>query len=304
VVFWKEPCDRKAASYRPSRVFAILALALFPPACAGSTDVVAQHGPKPLPSCDDAHLRMLLQHDRAGLLIRTFIPVEYEGRTELLLFDTGATHTHLSHGLEGPDVIKAAGSLRLGCTSLVVDSWRRRLVAGIENHRFAIGTLGTDTILAGATELDLEDGLWIRYHEGAIPREIEAWPSVPFEIVNGIPLTVVVVDERPVRLMVDTGTSYVLLLDDRVTDPTHTSITTDTFGNRVELVHGTAMLSWPGMAPERVPVQRTRSHPAFERHVRELGGGIDGILGLSVLGSHRVLIDPRRKTMRLSPPTR
>jgi hypothetical protein len=81
------------------------------------------------------------------------------------------------------------------------------------------------------------------------------------------------------------------------------SATTDTFGSRVELVRGTAMLSWPGMSPERVSVERTRSHPAFERHVRELGGGIDGILGLSALGARRILIEPKRQTMRLGPPS-
>ncbi len=112
---------------------------------------------------------MLLQHDRHGLPIRAFVPVQFNGRTEVLLLDTGAAHTHLSHGLEGPEVIKDAGSVQLGCASLVVDSWRRRRVPGASERQLAIGTLGNDRILAGATELDLvasrprsKHGPWFR----------------------------------------------------------------------------------------------------------------------------------------------
>lgn len=295
----------------PRGIVAMLAFAVLAASCAGADEAARRpaglvdqgplhpRGPR---SCDDAHPPILLQRDQGGLPIRIFAPVEYAGRAELLLFDTGAARTHLAHGLAGQEVIKSAGHLLLGCTSLVVDSWRRRRVPGIDGHPYAVGTLGTDAILATATELDLEAGRWIRYDDGAIPPDAEAWPLVPLEIVRGIPLARVVVDERPLRLMVATGTSDTLLLDERVAGAPNASVTTDAFGNRVELVRDVAVLRWPGMQPERVPVWRTRSHPAFERHVVELGGGIDGILGLSAFGSRRVLIDPKRQTMRLSPP--
>jgi hypothetical protein len=290
-----------------ARRLAFPALALLLAACAGRGEVKqspgGEHDPATPAQCNDARLPLLLQRDRTGLPIRAFVQAEYEGRTEVLLFDTGAARTHLTHGLGGPEVIRAAGTIRVGCASVTVESWGRRPVRGIEGHQLAIGTLGTDAILAGTTVLDLTAGTWVRYEEGAGPRDAEGWAVVPLEIVKGIPLVRVVVDGRQLRLMLDTGTSDVLLLDEHVVDDGHATVTTDTFGSRVELVRGTAMLSWPGMSPERVSVERTRSHPAFERHVRELGGGIDGILGLSALGSRRVLIEPKRQTMRLGPPS-
>ena len=77
-------------------------------------------------------------------------------------------------------------------------------------------------------------------------------------------------------------------------------MTHDVFAQPIELVWGSAQLEWDGGAERKVPTWRTRSHPAFERHARELGGA-DGILGLAAMGNRRLVFDVASARLYLEP---
>ena len=229
--------------------------------------------------------------------IRAFVPVVKDGRVALFQLDTGAALTHLTHGVDGPDLISSAGEVVLGCQKRRLDSWRQRPIDGVDGLD-VVGTVGADLFLGGLTELDLRKG-FVRVLE-QLPPETRAWPSTGFEARDGVILVSAEVDGFPVRLLFDTGSDALLLLtagiDDRVA-----VASTDAFGKEIRLVWGTASLVWGGSpVPSRVTCWRTRSLPAFEKQARTWGG-VHGLLGLSAFGARRVVFDGPRRRLYVAP---
>jgi hypothetical protein len=228
--------------------------------------------------------------------VRVFVDVTKDDAGALFLCDTGAASTHLMHALDGPRHTARAGTIRLGCEARVLDSSPQ-----IPLDRFAgrdvIGILGADAVTSRLTELDLQAGT-LRFHD-RLPDDVVNWPAVPLELVNGVLLTRAKVDGRPARLLLDTGTDAVLLLTE-TPGLGQVVTTTDVFGNALHLVWSSAQLEWDRDEVRKVPAWRTRAHPAFERHARELGGA-DGILGLSAMGSRRLVFDLAHARLLVSP---
>ena len=164
-----------------------------------------------------------------------------------------------------------------------------------------IGTLGGDLFADHVVEVDLRKKRLIRYAANAPPAVPPTWPSLVIEVVRGIPLARAVVDGKPVRLIVDTGAWNLQLLDRDAEVPADARSVRDVFGNAVQFASGQALLRLGDMAERQVSVSRTRAFPAFERQAAELGGGIDGLLGLSSLGASRILFDFPNGAIRLAP---
>lgn len=231
-----------------------------------------------------------------GLPVRAFVDVTKDEMAALFLFDTGAAATHLTHPLGGPSVIARAGTVRLGCKPLTLDSWP---LVDMPKHDGLdlIGVLGADAVTMELVELDLRADV-LRVHR-RVPDEVAGWPVVAIELVHGVILTRATVDGRSMRMLLDTGTDTVVLLTENP-GPGQVASTTDAAGAPMKLVWGTAQLAWEGTDARRVPAWRTRAHPMFERHAQLLGG-VDAILGLAPLGNRRLLFDVAHGRVHVEP---
>jgi hypothetical protein len=157
-----------------------------------------------------------------------------------------------------------------------------------------------DLVLRGPTALDF-DRETISFHAPGAPfAEAAGWPSAPFDAVRDLALAHVALDGQPVRLMLDTGSPDVLWLGQQPTPGDSEVDTTDAEGNPIKMYYGQATLTlgaWTGV----VPVFRVPSFPYFEQTVRDLGGNIQGLLGLSALG-RAFVVDSDARAVRASEP--
>jgi hypothetical protein len=246
-------------------------------------------------ACNPAELplRVFWFEQRAD---RAFVPVVKDGAAALFMLDTGAAITHLVHGLALPPFLPSAGVVALGCQPRTLDSWRQRPVDGVDGLE-VIGSVGADVFLGAPTELDLRRGV-LRFHD-RLPAETSTWPSVPFDVKDGVMVISAEVDGYPVRLLFDTGTNDLTLLTAGIDDRAGVA-STDVFGNKLRLVWGSASLVWGSSAPRIVTAWRTRSFPAFEQQARTWGG-THGLLGLSSFGARRLVVDGKRGRIYLGP---
>lgn len=289
-------CDSQQCS-AIACVVLVFAIALV--SCASTSRPAPSHDVVPVNAgiapCD-ANVLQLRVDRHEGLPVRAFVDVTKDGAPATFLFDTGAARTHVSHSLDDRQIRTNASTVRLGCSDRTLESWphaAQKHSAGLD----VIGVLGADAVMAWPTELDLRaDRLIVR---DRVPEDVARWPTVPLEVSHGVALTRARVDGRAVRLLFDTGTDTLLLLTD---DPgTGTVVMThDVFAKPIEMVWGSAQLEWDSSEARKVPAWRTRSHPAFERHARELGGA-DGILGIAAMGNRRLVVDAENGRLFVEP---
>ena len=251
-------------------------------------------------SCTTSSIDLVVLRD-GDIAARLYAPIALDGLGDaLLLVDTGSELTFLFLGSDGPAYVERAGMIDIGCERLPIAG--RNVGAGEAiGGREVVGILGTDYFLGAPSEIDLREGRAVRYLDGDAPREGEAFAALAYEDRLGHILVDAIVDETPLHLMLDTGAPHILWLgeagrpgDDEVT-------TADAKGHLLSLWLGPSTLELAKDAPREVGVLRAPSFPYFEETVRALGGGIDGLLGLSALGLRRVIIAPGARVMRLEP---
>ncbi len=248
--------------------------------------------PQPdVPSCDGQTIPLIAMPGR--------LHVAVDDGAAVLLVDTGSSTTFLQEPLGSPDPVPNAGTIALGCRMLAVDG-RPEAADTPVNGVPSIGTLGTDVLRGGPSELDLAGAELVLHPDGVPFPEAAGWPTVPFDLADGLVLPHVALDGTPVRLMLDTGSGDTLWLGQQP-EPGDVEIdTTDAEGNVVKLYQGTVELTigaWQGT----VPVLRAPSFPYLEQTVATLGGNIAGLLGLSSLGK-AVVIDIDGDTLSSSQP--
>jgi hypothetical protein len=228
-------------------------------------------------------------------LRRVFLPGRLGERDVLFLLDTGSASSFLYDALDARDR-RDAEAVRVGCHEI---SLRHRRNRGQRPHGGVdvVGTIGTDLLRNGVFELDLRHGALAMLARKELPNDV-SWNRVTLEIVRGIALARVTVDGRPRRMMIDTGTAHLLMLDPSAVEEGAAS-TTDSAGRTILLVPAKDTIGFEGMPEVEARSWHTRRHPSFQKHIASLGGDIEGIVGLSTLGRRRVVFDFEQHAMYL-----
>jgi hypothetical protein len=252
------------------------AAALFLIACSSTTEVDVDAS-----GCvDEVKLRVTDS--------RIYALAQVHGADVALLVDTGSQTTFLSTNSTRP--VPSAGELHFGCST--------RTVAGRPIHseetidgRAVVGFLGNDFFLETPRVIDLAaqtiragtcDGVRIAYENRS-----------NYLFVGAI------VDGHQLRLGFDTGAPHALWLGRQPTPGDQAVATQDAYGNPITLYLGTAAIELGG--PSRsVPILRAPSFPSLEDSNRALGGGIDGLVGLSTLGATKICFDATSSTITLA----
>jgi hypothetical protein len=240
--------------------------------------------------CDRSQVPLIVAPDRLH------VRVDAARGPAVLLVDTGSPTTFLQLPLGSPDPVHHAGMVTLGCDTLDLDGRPEAAEPAVMGLP-AIGTFGADRLLAGPSELDLP-GQRIVFHDPGQPfPEAATWPAAGFDTVLGLVLAHASLDGTPVRLMMDTGSQHTLWLGQQPKPGDVEVDTTDADGHVVRLYLGTATLAigdWQGS----VTVLRAPSFPYLEGTITALGGNVQGLLGLSSLGT-RVVVDADSGLLRV-----
>jgi hypothetical protein len=225
--------------------------------------------------------------DWAGHPSSIYVPTVHEGREGLLHFDTAAWATMVLLSGDGGWVADA-GQARLGC--------RERSVAGYAGTVASLpdvdglpvlGSAGADLLIEIPALLDVAARGWVRAPDADALAAIADAVSPPHEQVQGVFLVRASFDGRPVRLLLDTGAGHSLWLGEpgRPGDIEH--VTTDYFGNELRVHEGTVVLELGGEA-RTLPILRAPDFPLLDQLVEQLGGDIQGLLGLSAIAALHV----------------
>jgi hypothetical protein len=154
------------------------------------------------------------------------------------------------------------------------------------------GVLGLDLVRWDAVlDLDLRGGTLSWY--GAPARALPASATiVPLEWKNGwLVASGVVVDGKPVKLVLDTGSPHVFLMGQTPRDGEVEIHDTDGTGAPVTYYTADGDVALPGRRAMRVPVDRAADFPTLEKIIADVGGDVSGLLGIGVLGDRRVVIE-------------
>jgi hypothetical protein len=229
---------------------------------------------------------------------KLYLPVTRGASRGLFLIDTGSAQTFLREELGSPSVTDA-GSVQLGCDTLTLPGFAEAPQGTIDGVE-VIGTFGLDRFLDGASLFDVDRARLTIHAPGDRFPEAAAWPSAPFDLVQRtVLLAHVTLEGQSVRLLVDTGSDHTLWLGQEG-QPGDSPITTfDSAGNPLTLYLGTGQVTIGGWT-ERVPLVRAPSFPYLEDYVKQLGGNIAGLLGLSSY-AHALEIDPSARVVRVKP---
>jgi hypothetical protein len=154
------------------------------------------------------------------------------------------------------------------------------------------GTLGTDLVARGAA-LDLgiaQSRFWWWRTPPAPPAGATRVALQYNEGTGALVATGIKLDGRDVRLMVDTGSPHVLILSS-TPRPNETVVhTADGNNNPVTLYTSTIQISFGAGSARTVAVDRADTFPDLEGLFAQLGGNVDGLLGLNALGHERIVI--------------
>ncbi len=226
------------------------------------------------------------------------VPVRFEGRDAALAIDTGSALTFLYTGRGSAEFTARAGAVQLGRESL--DLPGRSFEADDETGADIVGVLGADFLLGTTTEFDPCALEITRFEVGASP-SVEGWTRVPLENVRGHIILTLTIDGHAKRLMWDTGSPHLLLINEGGRPGDSEARASDVEGSEFVIYTGSAVLSIPGEGPRTIPALRAPSFPYFEGTVEALGGNIAGLAGQSVFGHRRLLFDASRGVMLVSP---
>ena len=233
-----------------------------------------------------------------GVPSRIHVPVVVEGKRGVLLFDTGSETTFITTASGTMDPLPDGGTLSIGSCSRQATG--RPFVAESSRGFPGLGFLGTEELFAAPrSSIDLTNGTFTRIFDLSPPTD--GWLVTSMEIIRGSMLVRMRLDDIPVRLLVDTGSADILWLH-RFAQPGDVETqTTDAEGTVIRLFAGTVAAEITAGIVELLPVVRAPSFPYFEQRVRDLGGDVHGLLGMSALGGRHVVFDTVQKTMYRQP---
>jgi hypothetical protein len=224
-----------------------------------------------------------------------YLDVTEEGRPAVLRVDTGSADTVLFRGARTPEWEPNAGSVCLPSGRTIDLPGRNIQPSGHAGLR-DIGVLGADYFLSGTVVLDLARGIVQHYPLGTKIGADHAWRWFGYDEVAGHIVCRAKVNDRPLLLMLDTGSPHLLWVHgpERLGDVRVT--TSDVEGTPVHFAQGPITLDL-GHGPHQVPALKG-AFPYFAPTARALGG-LNGLLGLSSLGD-RVVFDAANRRIGIA----
>ncbi|MCA9664112.1 MAG: hypothetical protein KC503_00945 [Myxococcales bacterium] len=228
---------------------------------------------------------------------RLYVPVRYQGASALMLLDTGAATSFLHLGVGGPAWDPNAGSIDVDGRPFAIGG--RNFDPYVEGNLDVVGTMGADFLLRAASELDLRCGT-LTLHPGGLPPSV-SFKTHGFDNVQGHVIVPLALAGEPLRLMLDTGAQHTVWLG-KQPDAGDTPVTTkDALGNDLTFYLAQAALTLGPDGTRDVPILKAPSFPYFEQTVKQLGGNIHGLLGLSALKGRVVTFESSPPQLRLEP---
>jgi hypothetical protein len=237
-------------------------------------------------------------------LERVYVPATKDGLGEHVILDSGTARTWFRLDGATQDFTADAFVGRFGDSALSVFGRRVPAFDEIVDGRPAIGAIGIDFFSAGPTELDLRNSRLIRYPaHSEVPGGASGWPAIALQKTRGLIHGVVTLDGVPRRVLIDTGAPTSMLLASG--EPGDTPRTDhDVFGNPFPVWDGHARLELdPRLGSSEIVITRAPKFPHLQETAAAMGVDIEGILGLSSLGSGRVVFDVDALALRFEPPT-
>ena len=252
---------------------------------------------QPAPACEQPS-PLLVHHDDAGRVDRLHARLTARGLLGNYLVDTGSLKSFVTHSGEER---RESASTVIFCQSTTLPIIARLRPGTTPNGEPQAGVLGSDLVAHGAVlDLDLARGTLSWYQPA---REVPAGAIVlPIEYRNGwLVASGIKVQGRDVKLVVDTGASNVILVDEVPRANEVREDTVDGTASPITLYHGDGEVTFAGDVTRRVPVDRTDAFPTLEGLIANLGGDVAGLLGLTSLGRERIILS-RESLILLLPP--
>jgi hypothetical protein len=236
-----------------------------------------------------------------GVADSQVVPIRLDNMHAWLALDTGAPFTFLFSDPAGPEYVDHAGTIEIGCEQWKVPGYRDKAI-GVEmfQDRPILGVLGLDFFLDVPVEIDYPGGRLVRHLDRLLPAGDRRLPAVPMcGRACGRALIDVMLDDRKLTLMLDTGAHNTILIDVAGKEGDERTEVQTADGRTWEVYLGDAFLSLPGEDPRPVPVMRAEDLPYIAPELRE--NHAHGLFGLTSLGWRRVVFDFDAGVLRLGP---
>lgn len=254
-------------------------------------DLRAVEGPAPFaaaraPVCATP-TPLLVHHDEKGRVDRLHATLTARDMTGPYLVDTGSSRSFVTYSSEEES---HWAKTTIGCASTSLPIIARLRPGATPNGDAQAGVLGSDLMAHGSVlDLDLQGGLLGWYYPP--PKPPASAVVVPIEWRNGwLIASGIVLDGKPVKLIVDTGSTDIIWLDQTIRVGEVREDTVDGTANPVVLFHGEGRVSFNGSEALPVPVDRTDDFATLKSLVMSLGGDVHGLLGMTALGRERVIL--------------
>lgn len=255
------------------------------------------NGAAPGPRCE-APAPLLVHHDGAGRVDRLHATLVARGVLGQFLVDTGSLSSYATHS---GDEDGTSATTVIDCTEMKLPIIARLRPGATPGGEPQAGVLGADLVAhAEVLDLDLANGRLAWYAPapaapaGAIVLPIENRKG--WLVASGIR-----VDGRDVKLVVDTDSSNVILVDKAPRANEVREETVDGTASPITLFHGEGEIAYPDGVSRRVPVDRTDAFATLEGLIASLGGDVAGLLGMTSLGRDRMILG-RDALILLLPP--
>lgn len=265
---------------------------------AAPTSAPSVDEPAPLSDCNV--MRLVALRDDDGGITRLLVEVTRDGEPALMIFDTGASTSCLTHvAATGSGRVRDGGKVRIFCSERTLPSEPKASLDPPHHGLPVVGNLGNDLLDEGPIEIDARKQTFALRPTGVA--SASSWVRVPLAIASGIPVTDASIDGTTYRMEIDTGGYRTFLFDANADMSPPVSITYDWSGNEVVMKESTGVLRFGDAAPRRVVLDRSRRYPVFEGWMRSTG--IVGNIGIASLGSDRFVFDAARGELRIEPST-
>jgi hypothetical protein len=212
---------------------------------------------------------------------RLYVPVEVDGKPGLFFIDTGSGLTFLNLGPDDPSFEKDAALLTIGCETISIPARGGVQSLGVAFGQPVLGFLGVDYLIESTSLLDMPGERVVRPAPQSAIEEANQWSVLPYDNVQGMVIAPVLLDNTPVRLMLDTGAFHTVWLGQQGEPGDQEIEVSDAKGNPLSFFLGEVDLEMAARDVVTVPVLRAPSFPT-EQTVADLGGNIHGLPG-----SHR-----------------